>query len=446
MKLKSGSSPTPARSERRRGVALLSVLAVLTGLLVLLATFQHVTVRRSDETAASIDERRAFHLAETALNEGMIALRAGSTGAVGGVGAPAYFGGGVFWVDAVDLGSAQTRLTATALSGSGRAALEAVVMIHSPEPLFSSVLNSREPLQLASGVVIDSYASALGTYASQVSSTYNGYNFANDGGNVSSNADITFASGATVFGDATPGPGHSCSFSSSTYVSGSTAAALEPFSFPPIRVPTTPIVGNLVLADGASSTLPSGKYGFTDVSIGRNANLTVQGPATIVCTNFTGEMYANLKIDATNGPVTFYVEGSYTHVNRFEASPVAGSPMALAFMITAGGPLGFPPGAKLRGAYYAPNADIQFTSGIEVWGAFAANRISMAANTKFHYDESLMDHWNNQGPDGDPLEVLVWRRAPVTPHALTIDRRDPYTVLGVERTALLSPAESWIDA
>jgi hypothetical protein len=446
MKLGIRSHPTTPNRARRAGVALLSVLAVLTGLLVLLATFQHATVRRTAETSASIDERRAFHLAETALNEGMVALRAGSTGAVGTVGAPAYFGGGVFWVDATDLGSAQTRLTATALSGSGRAALEAVVVIHSQEPLFSSVLNSKEPLHLASGVVVDSYASAAGTYASQASNTYNGYGFANDNGDVSSNSDIMFASGATVFGDATPGPGHTCSFSSGTYVSGSTAAAPEPFAFPPIRVPSTPIAGALAVPENGSSTLSAGNYGFTDVSIGRGAKLMVQGPATIVCTNFTGEMYANLEIDAVNGPVTFYIQGSYTHVNRFEATSAVGSPMALAFMINTAGSLGFPPNAKLRGAYYAPNADVQFTSGIEVWGAFAANRISMAANTRFHYDESLMDHWNNAGPGGDPLEVLVWRRAPVTPHALTIDRRDPYTVLGVERAALLSPADSWIDA
>jgi len=444
MELLLGSSRRAARGGRRAGVALMGVLVVLAGLLALLATFQQVTERRTRETQASADDRRAFYLAETALNEGMIALRAGRPGAVGSAAAPAYFGGGVFWVEATDLGSARTRLVATALSGGGRSALEAVVEIHTQEPLFKSVLNSKEPLGMASNVVVDSYESKLGSYASQATNSFNGYSYAKANGDVASNEDIRFASGATVFGDATPGPGHSCSFSSGTYVSGSTTSATDVFAFPGISVPSAPITGSLSVPDNGTSTLTAGTYGFNDVTIGTRSKLKVVGPAKIVCTNFTGNMYGNLVIDATNGPVTFYVQGDYTHVNRFEAMATPGSPMALAFMITSAQNLGFPPGAKLRGAYYAPNADITFTNSDEIWGAFAANSIGMASGTKFHFDESLMDYWNNTLGHGDPLELLAWRRIGVTPMALLQDRRDPYTVLGVNKNTLLSPSQSWL--
>ncbi|HTL36614.1 MAG TPA: collagen-binding domain-containing protein, partial [Kofleriaceae bacterium] len=358
--------------------------------------------------------------------------------------APAYFGGGVFWVEATDLGSARTRLAATALAGSGRASLEAVVEIHSQEPLFRSVLNSKDPLGMAASVVVDSYESALGSYASQVHSNYNGYAYAKRNGDVCSNQDIRFASGATVFGDATPGPGYSCSFSSSTYVSGSTQAATDVFSFPPIRVPPTPITGSLTVASNTNSTLAAGTYGFNDLLIDTGARLKVVGPAKIVCTNFTGAMNGRLEIDATNGPVTIYVQGAYTHVNRFEAVATPGSPMAVAFMLSSAQNISFPPKAKLRGAYYAPNANITFTNDDEIWGAFAGNSIGMAAGTRFHFDESLMDYWNNANGNGDPLEVLVWRRIGVTPHSLLLDHRDPYTVLGVQKNALMSPEQSWL--
>jgi hypothetical protein len=442
MILPTKSNGADTQHERRAGVALISALVVLMGLLVLLATFQQVTVRRSDETHSNADDRRAFYLAETALNEGMTAIRAGNSGAVGSAAAPAYFGGGVFWVEATDLGSACTRLDATALAGSGRSALEAVVVMHSMDPLFASVLNSNEPLGMAANVVVDSYESAKGTYLSQVTHNYNGYAYANDNGDVISNSDIHFASGATVFGDATPGPGHSCAFAAQTYVSGSTAAATDPFTFTPIHVPSAPISGSMTVPDNGTSTLTAGTYGFTDVSIGTHAKLKVTGPAKIICTNFTGNMYGKLEIDATKGPVTFYVQGAYTHVNRFEAVSTPGSPMAVAFMISSAQNISFPPNAKLRGAYYAPNADITFTSGDEIWGAFAANSIGMTSGTHFHFDESLMDYWNNQAT-GDPLEVLVWHHTGVTPHSLLLDHRDPFTVLGVDKSSLLSPEQSW---
>jgi hypothetical protein len=68
----------------------------------------------------------------------------------------------------------------------------------------------------------------------------------------------------------------------------------------------------------------------------------------------------------------------------------------------------------------------------------------MAAAMDFHYDESLAKHWETQGDgDQDPLLWLAWRPAS-PPSELLGDRRDPFQVLGVERTALGSPADSWI--
>jgi len=193
----------------------------------------------------------------------------------------------------------------------------------------------------------------------------------------------------------------------------------------------------------STATLPSGKYGFDSFTLNKAAKLTVQGPATLVVGNFTGGKDARLYVDATGGPVTFFVQGDYAHFANFEVAPVAGSPIAIAFLVQGSGDVVFPSFCKVRGAYYVPNADVLFANDCEAWGSFAANRIEMSSSMEFHYDESLAKHWETTGnEDEDPLRLLAWRPAQVPP-ALMRDRRDPYQVLGVNRAALASPANSW---
>jgi len=189
--------------------------------------------------------------------------------------------------------------------------------------------------------------------------------------------------------------------------------------------------------------IPPGKHGFGNLTISKSSTLTVVGPAEIVVSDFTGGKDAGLLIDASGGPVTFFVTNSYTHTSGFEAKPVPGSPMAVAFMVTAAQDIVFPAGSNVRGAYYLPDANITFTSSNEVWGSFGANRIDMSANTKFHYDETLQDYWKVKGPGkAIPVEVISWTRASVAT-AFRTDRRDPFRLLNVNATGLPMPREAW---
>jgi hypothetical protein len=434
----------------RAGVALITVLITLTSLLVVLAVFQQQSVRVTTEERTHVDDRRAFYLAETALSEAMLSVRAKGTGEIASQADPAYFGGGVFWVESFATADPmQTRLVATAMCGSGRAALEAVVEMAPEDALFKGVLNSKETLTLNADVTIDSYKSKDGTYASQVANNYGGRPYALDNGDVLSNMGIQFNARTYTFGDATPGPGYTVSGPFGTgandaHLSGSSAPALEPFSFPPVDIPPVPISGNMILADYGTATLPSGTYGFDQLRIGKNAKVVVQGPATIVCSDFYGGKSGNIEIDATNGPVSIYVDDSYTHISGFKTTPTPGSPMALAFLIEGAQDIVFPSGAQIMGGYYAPNSNITFASSNEVWGAIACNRITMSNATKFHFDESLLDYWDGHvGNSGDPLEMLVWHPVDVQPDSLMKDRRDPFVVLGVDKDLLRSPSQSW---
>lgn len=430
----------------RAGVAMVLAVVVLGTLLTITYAFSSLALGNHKRTGGAFDDRRAFLLADSALNESFEALRGGGTGAIASQANPAYLGGGVFWVEAQDLGNDETLLTATALIGSGRSALASVVSYDDSEaPLFQTTLNSRDQLTLNSAVVIDSFDSSVGTYVSQAVNTHNGHSYANDGGDARSNADIVLNADAHIFGDAIPGPGHTVfDGATGTYISGSKVPAPDPFLFPPLTPPVIVPTGPYAVANGGSATLSAGTHAFTNFTINKDATLTIEGPAEILVDDFTGGKDANLIIDATLGPVTFHVQNSYTHISGFEADSAMGSPMALAFMIGGATNVVFPSGTNVRGAYYAPDVDIVFSGSNECWGAFAANRIDMSNSMRFHFDEDLMNHWDEDtGQGNDGFDLLAWGETDFEPDSLLIDRRDPLAILGFTKAQLSKPADLW---
>lgn len=429
-------------SRGERGSVIVMALLMGLGMVVLTVSVFRMASGSSRRLDGGQDSRQAALLAEAGLNDAYEAIRQGGTGAIGSMANPARLGGGVLWVDATDLGGGRTELHATGLYGSGRKALKAVVdYAGGAAPLFQSTLNSKEQLTLNQGVLIDSYDSALGDYVAQAVNVENGLACANTNGDVASNQGIVMNANATLLGDAVPGPGFSVSMASGTYVSGSTTPASSSFSFPPITTPTLPAAGDKIVGANAAGVITTGEYSFGTISVGKAGTLTITGPATIVTTSFSGGKDGNLVIDATNGPVEIYVTGTYSHLAGFEASPASGSPMALAFKIEGTQDVVFPANTAIRGAYYAPNANILFSNANECWGAFAANRITMSNDMRFHFDEDLLNHFEDdtgQGDDG--LDVLGWCEAAVQPSWLVRDRRDPAVVLGVNRANLAGPS------
>jgi hypothetical protein len=267
--------------------------------------------------------------------------------------------------------------------------------------------------------------------------------YANAEGHVASNAGITLNSDAHVFGNATPGPSSSVALSAGSYVDGSTAPAAAEFEFPPIAYPGLPSAGAYAVPNGSFDTLAPGDYGMTSMSIGKDAQLTIVGPATIEVEDFVGGKDANLVIDATGGPVTIYVKNSYTHTSGFEADASSGSPMALAFFIGGADPIVFPSATNVRGAYYAPEADVTFASDNEVWGSFAAKSVLMSSAMSFHYDEALQEHWEVDGDGVGDVEVLARYSDWTSGNGLLVNRKDPFTALNLDKADLPIPSEAW---
>jgi len=425
----------------QQGSALVMSTVVVFSLMTLSMAFLQVSLSASNEVGSNVDDERAQLVAEAGVSEALISMRFGASGNVGSMLAPAQSGGGLFWVQATDIGDNQTQLVSTAMVGSGRSAVELVVQ-GDDAPLFQATLNSKERIDLSNGVITDSYASAAGTYVSQEVNTTNGISHANLNGHVASNEGIYLNGTAHILGNASPGPGEGVSLAAGSYVSGSTTPASDPFPFDPIDVPVIASTGSLTVPNNGSQALPAGDHAFDSLSINKNATLVITGPATIVVDDFLGGKDASLVIDATAGPVTIYCQDSYTHTNGFEATAVAGSPMALAFFISSPDDIVFPSATAIRGGYYAPDAAFAFSSGNEVWGAFLSRQITMNASTKFHFDESLMDYWQVD-VDGAGSNVLAWYETGVQPRALITNRRDPLTVLNLTAGDLLMPANAW---
>jgi len=431
----------------REGHALLLAVTLLATLMVLSYAFFRPTASAQKEVNGKLDDRRAFALAEAGLSESLEALREGQSGAIGTPNTPAAMGGGVLWVTTTDLGGSRHQIVSTAAVGSGRRAISAVVEVKSSNnPLFVATLNSKEKLTLNADVMIDSFDSERGDYLSQALNTLGIHTFANDNGDVRSNEDIELNARAAVFGDAYPGPGYSVTMATDAFVTGTTTSASEPFGFPVIDFPTYPIQPSISLGRNATRTIAPGQYEISQISIGRDATLTVEGPAEIVVDDFIGGKLGNLVIDATNGPVTFKIRNTYSHLSEFEVSPAPGSPNAVAFMIDGTTDIVFPSATPIRGAYYVPNANIVFSNDNECWGSFAAKRIDMSNTMRFHYDESLAKHWDADGGSVEgTLTLLSWNETRVRPQALLDDRRDPIQVLNLQQVALASPFDSWIE-
>ena len=427
---------------------LLLSLLVIFSLMVLSGGIFFLNSRQQAEVNSASADRRAFYLAEAGVAEAMTAMRQGSSGAIGvDQNDPATLSDGILWVQAQTNPATPgfTQLTSTAMVGSGRAALQVLIEDTTQAPLFPNVLNSREQLTVNADVVLDSYDSSAGTYASQKVNTHtSGIMYAGSNGDVSSNKDIIINANAHIFGDATPGPGYGVTLNTGSVVTGSTAPAPTPFAFPPIVVPPLPAGGPFAVAPAGSTTIPAGKHSFSSLAIGKDATLTVQGPAQIVVDDFIGDKDARLVIDASAGPVTVFVRNTYTHISGFESLAAPGSPMALAWMIEGTQAITFPSASKVRGAFYAPKADITFTSNNEAWGSFAGNRVSMSSSMNFHYDEVLSQYWNGgTGPNNDPLQIRSWQVVDVQPASLMKDRRNPFAVLNLSKANLPSPANHW---
>jgi hypothetical protein len=272
-------------------------------------------------------------------------------------------------------------------------------------------------LHLDSNARTDSYDSALGSYLDQMVNGAGSNAYANTNGDVGSNADITMDSNNQVWGDANPGPSGTVSGSGVANIYGNTTSLPATIDLPDIIVPVIPSTGSLTVS--SSQTLASGSYNYGTLQVNVGKTLTVVGPATIVCSDFKLKSNSSLIVDATNGPVEFYVVNDFVLNSNTSIYSTDYLPKDVTFNLLSDNILDpgidvlfdedlvdFDSGSKMYGTIYAPSAEVTIDSNFELFGSLVARRVDLDSNCRIHYDETLATLSDEAG---NQYERISWR-------------------------------------
>lgn len=453
---------TRTRSSRDlRGSTLLAVVALVGTMMVLSLIFLRVGQQASGEQRSTVNGMRTALLAEAGISEAMEALRSGQSGNIGSLAAPAYLGGGVVWVEATDLGDGLIQLDSMAMKDGGRMAVRAVVRVESggdddnpfadPNDGFFTMLFSNKHLQLDKDILIDSYDSSLGTYASQATNTKDGIAYAGSSAGASGNSTVQLESDVHVFGDVHTGPGYTIGMDTGAYVSGSTAPAATTIPLAPVTVPVIAATGAYSVAANQTKTLNAGNYHYTSMTLGTSSKLVIKGPSTVVVDGFTTSKQANVEFDCTNGPVLIYDTGDWMVHKEFTIGPKPGTPLEAAVLISSAVTLSFKKESVLQVGFYAPKARIDIDKDAEVWGSIVADEINLDKTSKLHFDTNLSklplpwDVPENYLASEIEVATVSWSKITFPVPEYLADRRSPFTLLGLQRDSLRAPADAWED-
>jgi hypothetical protein len=381
------------------GSAMVAAMLALTGVAVLSAGVMTTSLSMTKEQGSDLKRLKARYAGDAAVAAALVDLEAGGTGKPFVPSAPLSLGGAEAWAEfgtAIDdhfEANCGSRLEATKLG------IE-VLVESKTEGLFQYAAFGEDGVWLASNAQVDSYDSELGSYAAVNGSGSSAW--ANDEATVGSNADIELSQNAKVWGQLAPGPGGVATVLGNAYATGGAYASPTPLVLPPVEVPNIAPTGNINLGVGASSSLPPGNYNFSTFKLGKNSQLTVVGPAELVCGNLQVLSGSALRIDSSAGPVRITVLDDFLINSNTLVAPLDLDPKGLSFQLLSDNIidpalivdldiLDFDSNAKMYASIYAPNAAIEINSNFELFGAIIAKELVLDSNSKVHYDESLAD-------------------------------------------------------
>lgn len=425
---------TAGRRRGRRGSALVAALLAASTLLTLGVALAGVAVRDNQLTSTEVSDRAAFVLAEAGIAEALAARSIGGSGGVGSDVSPVYLDGGLFWVETEDLGGGATRLVASAMKGSGRAAVEVIVRESSLWGNLQGISSLETPIT-KTGAFFDSYDSRDGSYASQVGA--GGY--AGTESMLQTNGDIDLKSNSSIYGDV-EAPG-SISLGAGTHVSGSTTTSSGGLVLPPVDVPAIPVTGDYTAS--GTTTLGPGSYGFEDVLIKRAATLTIEGPATIYVSGDFEMKRSDLIIDASGGPVKLFLEGDFSNATMATITTPGPTPGNFSIFLVGDEDqrMDLHPHGELHGTIYAPNATVDLGTDLELFGAVAARMVEMQPHNSFHFDMALLD---DEVDEVSLPQLLYWASTDLGRMPAS-GRGDPFAIYGVSPEDLVGPGEAWAD-
>lgn len=401
--------------QSRSGSALIAVLlfaVVLAGLgvaLVSTAQSTHNVVRRS------VSNDRAMLLAESAVGEAITRWSNGGNPDLGSESSPVQTNEGTYWVRSSRIDASTTSLIASAEVERSDYVVEVVMQQTSGgTPLFGEWgVFVREWGEWSNSASVESYDSSLGSKKTPKNDR--------EKARMRSNEDIHMTGGTKLKGDLVING--TLTLGNGASMTGVVTQATEKYTPPPIPTPpTVPSSGQFLIPWGNAS-IPSGTHRFDSMTFNGGSRTTIVGPAIIITGDFKLSQGSRVTIDTSNGPVEFYADGSFDVSNGTSFSSTGGDPADLRFYIstengTTGETVKFGGGSDLEGFIYAPNSDVIIDNGTKLFGAVAANRLTMRGGSRFHQDLLLEDFVvsGGGGVSGAPA-VVMW-------HAISPQERD----------------------
>jgi len=386
-------------SRARRGSLLLMVSLMLAATAVLALCMTRMHLSSAKEQHASQQEVRVELLADAALSRSYVEVQNGRSGVLGSAQAPVALDGGKAYVTATPFGPSNTflRLDAVGTNGKTKATSELVLKSNAdPRDIWAAF--GIDYLNLSSQAKVDSYDSALGTYAAQNVHGSGSNSSALTNGNTGSDGNINMSQNSLVFGNAQAGPGYTTSVLGNAAVSGTTAPMLTSITWPPVTLPVNPLAGNTPFNSNAAVT--SGTHAYGTTTLGNNVQLTVTGPATLVFDSLTLRTGSAIIVNAAGGPVSLYVVNnlvmnSNTTIHATDYKPAGVQMNLLSDNIfdpnvqVALDTVTFNSNSSLYGTIYAPTAAVVIDSNFEVYGGVIARRVDLRSNSRVHYDQEL---------------------------------------------------------
>ncbi len=402
----------------RRGASLVIVLVGVTAMFSVSYALWSVGLSLEREQSAAERRTVALYAAEAGMSAAFLDFNrdpaAAQGGALGSPEEPLEFGGARYWVERAEPVSGTVVLTASGIDGRGGAQVE-LVLRRQIDPLSIWAAFGDEGLTMDSNAFIDSYDSSLGSYDSQDIHGSGSNKYASSSGNAGSNKNIGLRSNTKIHGSATPGPEGVVTILGKAIVTGTTTPAEIPVELPPLDIPEFPSSGNWKVA-GTGSVIGPGNLAYGDLELNSSAKLTVVGPAIVVVDSLELKSNSSIEVDATAGPVTFFVKKDFIMNSNTRLATTDLDPTQLSVQLQTNNivdpgtkveldELSMDSNAKLYGTLYAPNAFVEIKSNFELFGALIAKRVHLDSNSKIHFDEALMQ----SSEDGDfAFQVASW--------------------------------------
>ena len=398
------------------------VVAIFMVVTVTMLSFSLVTTLKAhrQEERGTREGLQVMYVCEAGVGAALADLQGGGDGNVGTAQNPTPLGTSSYFVTATDLGGGMVSLVATGRDARNESTIQVVVQSESSS-LFDWGAFGDTGLTMDSNAMVDSYDSSLGSYASQAVNGNGSDRYASSNGDVGSNGDIGLRSNSWVHGDAVPGPSSSTTLSgNNTGVDGSTLPNSTSVTLPPITLPVYPDLGSMSWTASSGSIGP-GEFSYEDFHVDGNATMTIVGPATVVVDNFDLDSNAEIIIDATSGPVEFFVVNDFLVNSNTLIASETWNPGDVTINLLSDNVIdpdvtvdlddvALDSNAEIYGTIYAPEAHVEIDSNFELFGALVARSVHLDSNSRVHYDEALTS--GASGSAGTDYRALCWLLMP----------------------------------